>query len=149
MFTCRGEDPEVNPVLSKELAGEHIRDLHEDVHRTRRRPRQYALEQGDGSARVVTVRRFSERDIDGIRRLAALDEKPVPIGGVLVAELEGELVAALPLDGGEALADPFTPTEDIVALLELRARQLRKAGVPRGSLIGLRKRLQAPVRKLA
>jgi hypothetical protein len=140
----------VNPFMSKELAGEHIRDLREDVTRARQQPREYSLEQGDGSARVVTVRRFTERDIDGIRRLAALDEQPVPIGGVLVAELEGgELVAALPLDGGNALADPFTPTEDIVALLELRARQLREAGVARRSLLSLRKRLQAPVRKLA
>jgi hypothetical protein len=139
----------VNPFLSKELAGEHIRDLHEDVHRARRNHREYALEQGDGNARVVTVRRFTERDIDGIRRLAALDEKPVPTGGVLVAELEGELVAALPLEGGEALADPFTPTEDVVALLELRARQLRETSVPRISLGGLRKRLQVPVRKPA
>jgi hypothetical protein len=130
----------VNPFLSKQLAGEHIRDLHEEVASARRRPRQYALEQGDGSARVVTVRRFSERDIDGIRRLAALDEKPVPIGGVLVAELAGELVAALPVDGGEALADPFTPTADIVALLELRARQLRETRIPRRSLLTVRKR---------
>jgi hypothetical protein len=130
----------VNPFLSKQLAGEHIRDLHEEAASARRRPRQYALEQGDGSARVVTVRRFSERDIDGIRRLAALDEKPVPIGGVLVAELAGELVAALPVDGGEALADPFTPTADIVALLELRARQLRETRIPRRSLLTVRKR---------
>ena len=59
------------------------------------------------------------------RRLAILDEKPVPAGGVLVAMQAGELVAALPLDGGEALADPFKPTADAVALLRLRARQLR------------------------
>ena len=36
-----------------------------------------------------------------------------------------ELRAALPLDGGRALADPFRPSAHIVELLELRARQLR------------------------
>ena len=132
----------MNPFLSRELAGEHIRDLREEAARTRRQPREYALEQADGSARVVTVRRFTERDIDAIRRLAALDEKPVPTGGVLVAELEGKLVAALPLDGGAALADPFKPTSDIVALLELRARQLRETRIPRRSLLTMRKRFR-------
>jgi hypothetical protein len=84
----------------------------------------------------VTVRRFVERDIDAIQRLAELDEKPIPSGGVLVAEQEGELVAALPLDGGQALADPFKPTADVVELLKVSAHQLRHAsGGPRHSLL--------------
>jgi hypothetical protein len=74
----------------------------------------------------VRIRHFAERDIDAIRRLAALDSKPVPTGGVLVAEKAGELVAALPLDGRPALADPFRPTADVVALLQQRAGQLRE-----------------------
>jgi hypothetical protein len=78
----------------------------------------------------VTVRRFQERDIDAIRKLAELDEKDLPKGGVLVAELRGELVAALPLDGGVALADPFRPTASIVELLRLRAAQLRGESRP-------------------
>jgi hypothetical protein len=40
----------------------------------------------------------------------------------------GELVAALPLDGGRPLADPFTHTTDIVRMLELRAAQLTADG---------------------
>jgi hypothetical protein len=52
------------------------------------------------------------------------------------------LVAALPLDGGAALADPFKPTSDIVALLELRARQLRETRIPRKSLLTVRKRFR-------
>jgi hypothetical protein len=85
----------------------------------------------------VTVRRFQERDIDAIRILAALDEKDLPKGGVLVAELHGELVAALPLDGGPALADPFRPTASIVELLRLRASQLRGPGRPWLGMLGV------------
>ena len=47
-----------------------------------------------------------------------------PQGDVLLAELDGRLVAALPLDGGRAVADPFTPTQEIVELLVLRAAAL-------------------------
>jgi hypothetical protein len=107
--------------MSNELAGEHIRDLRNQVARGRR------VRERDVRIAPVTVRRFVERDIDAIQRLAALDEKPIPSGGVLVAEQEGELVAALPLDGGQALADPFKPTADVVELLKVSARQLREA----------------------
>jgi hypothetical protein len=109
----------MNPFLSKELAGEHIRDLREAARAVPQR-----AEVSDRTEDVV-VRRFAERDIDAIRRLAALDSKSVPVGGVLVAERAGELVAALPLDGGEALADPFKPTADVVTLLQRKASELR------------------------
>lgn len=119
----------MNPFLSRELAGEHIRDLREAAARESR-GRAEAPARASDPATHITVRRFAERDIDGVQRLAALDEKPVPTGGVLVAEHTGELVAALPLDGGEALADPFKPTADAVALLRLRAKQLRAEKSP-------------------
>jgi hypothetical protein len=134
----------VNPFLSKELAVEHVRDLHEAAARGAQGRPEKRSEERDRSA-SVRVRHFAERDIDGIRQLAALDEKPVPIGAVLVAEQAGELVAALPLDGGDALADPFKPTADIVALLQMRARQLEKANGAGGQALirihGLRRRL--------
>lgn len=37
------------------------------------------------------------------------------------------LVAAVPVNGGRAIADPFAPTADVVSLLQLRANQLRAA----------------------
>jgi hypothetical protein len=128
----------VNPFLSNELAGEHIRDIHEEARRAARRRSEQRWPRGERPS-AVSIRRFSERDIDAIRRLAALDEKPVPVGGVLVAERSGELVAALPLDGGPALADPFEPTADVVALLAARARQLQKATDTRRSGFALRR----------
>lgn len=115
----------MNPFLSREIASEHIRDLREASARSgRNRGGKSPVE---GQAVIpVRIRHFAERDIDAIRRLAALDSKPVPTGGVLVAEEAGELVAALPLDGRPALADPFKPTAHVVALLQQRARQLRE-----------------------
>jgi hypothetical protein len=62
---------------------------------------------------------------------------------VLVAELAGEVVAAVPIDGGRALADPFQRTTDIVSLLRLRARQIREASGTRGSRVTLWNRVHA------
>jgi hypothetical protein len=114
----------MNPFLSKALADERVRDLREAARAVRARAEDEA-DRHDPFDRL-SVRPFAERDIDAIRDLAALDSKPVPTGGVLVAEHAGELIAALPLDGSEALADPFKPTADAVALLKLRASQLQR-----------------------
>jgi hypothetical protein len=79
---------------------------------------------------TVTVRFATARDSGAIERLAELDSGEAPDGPALVAEVDGELVAVLPLREGTVLADPFRPTADIVRLLELREAQLR-GGRPR------------------
>ena len=58
-------------------------------------------------------------------QLAELDCAPAPDGPALVAEIDGRLRAALPLDGGPAIADPRHDGLDLVELLRLRALQLR------------------------
>jgi hypothetical protein len=75
------------------------------------------------------VIRFSGQDDEpALARLAGRDSKAVPEGKVLVAESGGEIRAALPLDGPEAVADPFIRTEELVRLLELRRSQMRAPG---------------------
>ena len=49
------------------------------------------------------------------------------MGWVLVAEVDGELWAALSLSDGRAVADPFRPSADVVGLLHERALHLRDA----------------------
>jgi hypothetical protein len=60
-----------------------------------------------------------------IDRLAQLDSARRPSSPVLVAAVGGEPIAALPLDGGPAVANPFQPTAELVSLLELRLAQMR------------------------
>ena len=110
----------MNPFFSSELAEQHIRDLQRSA-REARVPEQPGEHGGDER---VTVRPLRARDVEPLRVLAALDSRHLPTGPVLVAEQDGELVAALPLDGGRAIADPFRRTSEVVALLELRARQV-------------------------
>jgi hypothetical protein len=75
--------------------------------------------------------------------LAALDGARTPHGASLVAERDGRMVAAVPFGGGRAIADPFEPTADVLALLELRARQVREADAVGGRRAGLLRRLTA------
>jgi hypothetical protein len=72
----------------------------------------------------VLVRAATPDDADAVARLAALDSARPPAGELLLAVVDGELRAALPLDGDDAIADPFEPTAELVALLRARARQL-------------------------
>jgi hypothetical protein len=73
---------------------------------------------------TVTIRRSAPGDGADLSRLARLENRRLPRGPHLVAEREGEIVAAVPLHGGRAMADPFMLTADLVAMLQLRARQL-------------------------
>ena len=70
----------------------------------------------------VTIRRAHSGDAAALARLAALDSGLRPAGGALVAEISGNVVAALDLDAGTVLADPFTPTAQLVT-----ARPAKKA----------------------
>jgi hypothetical protein len=79
----------------------------------------------------LVIRTARPEDDPVITRLAQLDghrplDPPLEHTRLLVAELEGEVLAALPLDGDHPLADPFRPTASLVEMLELRATQLRR-----------------------
>jgi hypothetical protein len=91
--------------------------------RLRREPRPPRVQQ----AARIAIRLAREDETTALQRLAWLSERPLRGGRTLVAEVDGELLAALPLAGGPALADPFRPTAELSALLELRARQLAGA----------------------
>ena len=72
----------------------------------------------------VTIRLSRPDDAADISTLARLDSARPPQGRLLVAEVAGELRAALPIDGGAAVADPFRHTLDLVSLLKFRRRQI-------------------------
>jgi hypothetical protein len=76
------------------------------------------------TASHINIRLASEADNASLLRLAALDSAPAPHGPVLVADLCGEIVAAHDARNSRTIADPFRPTADVGALLELRAGQL-------------------------
>jgi hypothetical protein len=79
----------------------------------------------------LTLRHATAADETSLKRLAALDSSRVPSGELLVAELDGRLVAALSVDTGAAIADPFEHTAAIVDSLRVQAsRRSRPARRP-------------------
>jgi hypothetical protein len=75
------------------------------------------------TAHHISIRLATDDDNRTLLRLAALDSAPAPRGSVLVADVDGEVVAARSLTKPLSIADPFRRTSDIRELLELRARQ--------------------------
>jgi hypothetical protein len=72
---------------------------------------------------TLTIRRAAARDLAAVADLAALDSASPPTGEVLLAEVGHELWAAIELDSGAAIADPFRPSGDVVELLRFRAER--------------------------
>ena len=76
-------------------------------------------------APTVVIRAARGSDGPALRRLAELDSREVPTGDVLIAESDDAVVAALSVDTGAGVADPFRHTADVVDLLAYRAKGLR------------------------
>ena len=64
---------------------------------------------------------------DELERLAALSERPLHDGDWIVADLDGVPVAAVSLEDGTTVYDPFRPTSQAVSLLRLRRKQVLAA----------------------
>jgi len=71
----------------------------------------------------ITITHSTDEDVRSLWRLAALDDRRPPHGPALLAYEGGELRAAVGLLDGQAVADPFHRTKDIIEMLRLRARQ--------------------------
>ena len=94
------------------------------------------------TARIVLRPAYAD-DERSLHRLAALDSTAAPPAApLLVVEVQGELKAALSLSDGSAIADPFYPSAELVALLRARADHAGARGIsPRTSR---RRRRPAP-----
>lgn len=93
----------------------------------------------------ITIRRLDGGDAEALMHLAALDSAApadAARGDWLGVEIEGRLLAATSLDGERTLADPFSRTEELRALLDLRATQLRRRE-QHGNVRRLRRRARA------
>jgi hypothetical protein len=62
-----------------------------------------------------------------LERLAALCERTLRGGDWIVAEVDGVPVAAVSVEDGTTVYDPFRPTSQVLSLLELRRKQVLAA----------------------
>jgi hypothetical protein len=77
------------------------------------------------SAASISLRRATLADERAVAYLAQLDDAERLTGDVLVAYDGDRAVAAMSMADGRTVADPFTRTAHVVALLRLRAQQQR------------------------
>jgi len=72
----------------------------------------------------LTLRLATSADGSALARLADLEQTSQPADPVLLGEVMQRPVAALSLRDGRVIADPFTPTAELIELMRLRARQI-------------------------
>ena len=95
---------------------------------------------------TLVIRMARPDDDPALSRLAELEGRPpLEHSRLLVAELEHEVLAALPLDGTAPVSDPFRPTAQLVEMLKLRAASLG-ARPPRQGLRAWLSRLRGKAR---
>jgi hypothetical protein len=125
--------------LNALVAEQHVADL------TRAAARHYEIPSRPlwRSGPTVELRPARADDAASVVRLAALDDAPQLEGPVLLAIVGGETVAALAVDDGRVVANPFVPTAHAVSLLRLRADHLSHVSPRR------RRRLRVPRLRLA
>ena len=75
----------------------------------------------------VTIRHAIPADAGALAVLAKLDSSHPPQGEVLVAEVGGELWAAVSLDDNHLIANPFRLTGELAFSLLERARESHRA----------------------
>jgi hypothetical protein len=114
---------QIHPTILGFMAEEHIQQLARDAGpRVRVAEQEPKVDMTDVQLRLCTV-----EDDDALGELAVLAERPLPFGRLVLALVDGRIVAALPLAGGEPITDPFKRTAHLIPLLELRAKQLRES----------------------
>jgi hypothetical protein len=107
--------------ISAAAAAEHVADLRRAAEQRRAATNAPAVQ---GVEPVIELRVAQPEDDYYVSRLAQLDDAPLPVAPVLLALVDGEAVAALSLNDGRVVANPFVATEKVVTLLRLRATQL-------------------------
>ena len=73
------------------------------------------------TASSLVLRPATTADTADLERLAALDSARPLAGEVMLADVDGGVRAALSLDTGRSVADPFYPSLELVPLLRAAA----------------------------
>jgi hypothetical protein len=102
----------MHPELSLQIVLDRIAGLHRRAERNR----------WTRDASSIELRRNASRE--ELERLAALSERPLHEGNWIVADVDGVPVAAVSVEDGTTVYDPFRPTAQAVSLLQFRRKQM-------------------------
>jgi hypothetical protein len=94
----------------------------------------------DMTSPSLVLRPATSADTADLERLAALDSSRPLTGEVVLAHADGDVRAALSLETGRVVADPFYPSLELVPLLRTaagerpRRRRVRRARAARPAM---------------
>lgn len=111
----------MHPELSRYLAFDRMSRFQRDAARYRR-ARAASAHPPQPVRTAIQLRLCACRE--EIERLAALSERIARSGDWIVADVDGVPVAAVSVEDGTTLYDPFRPTAQVVSLLEFRRKQV-------------------------
>ena len=114
----------MHPELMRQVAMARVADLQRDAVRYRRA--RAAVARPSKPVRTAIQLRLSACR-EELERLAALSERPLHESEWIVADVDGVAVAAVAVDDGTTVYDPFRPTSQAVSLLRLRRKQVLAA----------------------
>jgi hypothetical protein len=114
----------MHPELLRQVAMARIADFQRDAVRYRR-ARAFSTGPPQAVRTAIQLRLSACRE--ELERLAALSERTASDGEWLVADVDGVPVAAVSVDDGSTVYDPFKPTSQAVSLLQLRRKQVLAA----------------------
>jgi hypothetical protein len=114
----------MHPALTHQIALDRVVSLRRDAAQYRR-ARAARFQPSQPVRAAIQLRLSACRD--ELERLAALSERRLRSGDWIVADVDGVAVAAVSVEDGTTLYDPFTPTSQAVSLLQLRRKQVRAA----------------------
>jgi hypothetical protein len=114
----------MHPELIHQVALARIGDRRRDAVRYRRSRQAYT--RPPQSVRTAIELRISQCR-EELERLAILSERPLHQGDFLVADVDGVAVAAMSVEDGTTIYDPFKPTSQALSLLKLRRKQVLAA----------------------
>lgn len=92
------------------------------------------------SAQQIVIRADRPDDAAAVEIVRQRDTRPLPEGPLVLAEVDGEIVAARSLTTGEVIADAFRPTAHLVTMLEMWAGRLRPEAQGKRRVISLWRR---------
>ena len=88
---------------------------------------------------AVCIRLAGEGDSAALKRLGELEGRALPGGDALVAVVDGRVLAAIGIAGGESIADPFQHTAGLVDQLAAARAQMLGLSTGRGLWARLRR----------
>jgi hypothetical protein len=114
----------MHPELMRQVAIARMADFQRDVVRYRRL-REATAGRPQPVRTAIQLRLSACRE--ELERLALLSERPLHDGEWIVADVDGVPVAAVSVEDGTTVYDPFQPTSQAVSLLRLRRKQVLTA----------------------